>query len=178
MPAHLSDSAVQREAEPVLLQFVSDTLKLPLAPEDIRLDDGTLFRVDGVNRDARVLCEIFAHVGNLLDGQKKKLAKDMLKLLAVENALGGEWRKIICIVDAPASKYLAGKSWCAGVIRQFRFEVMMPSLDADLHLRLKTVQTQQAEGMKKKKVRVKATKKATRAAKGAGKRSDAEKASS
>lgn len=123
MQPHLSDSEVQREVEPVCLQFVSDILKVPLAPDDIRLDDGTLFRVDGVNRTDRVLCEIFAHVGKMLDGQEKKLAKDMLNLLAVENALAGEWRKIICIVDDPARKFLAGKSWCASVVRQFRFEV-------------------------------------------------------
>jgi hypothetical protein len=140
MQPHLSDSAVQREVEPGCLQLVSDTLKVPLAPDDIRLDDGTLFRVDGVNRTARVHCEVFAHVGKMLDGQEKKLAKDMLKLLAVENALGGEWRKIICIVDDPARKFLKGKSWCASVVRQFRFEVPMPALDDGLWLQVMTVQ--------------------------------------
>ncbi|NQT12414.1 MAG: hypothetical protein HQ582_06690 [Planctomycetes bacterium] len=153
MRPHLSDSEVQREVEPVCLQLVSDILKVPLAPDDIRLDDGTLFRVDGVNRTSRVLCEVFAHVGKMLDGQKKKLAKDMLKLLAVENALGGEWRKIICIVDDPARKFLEGRSWCASVIRQFRFEVLMPALDDGLWRQLKTVQGQQAEGMKQRKAR-------------------------
>jgi hypothetical protein len=151
MQPHLSDSAVQREVEPVCLQLVSDTLKVPLAPDDVRLDDGTLLRLDGVNRPARVLCEVFAHVGKMLDGQEKKLAKDMLKLLAVENALGGEWRKIICIVDEPARRFLARKSWCACVVRQFRFELMMPALEDDLRLQLKTVQDQQAEGMRQRK---------------------------
>lgn len=101
MQSHQSSSAVQQGVEPVCLQFVSDTLELPLVPEEIRLDDGTLFRVDGVNRTGQVLCEVFTHVGKMLAGQKRKLAKDMLKLLAVENALGGEWRKVICIVDNP-----------------------------------------------------------------------------
>lgn len=154
MQPHLSDSAVQRGVEPVCLQLVSDILKVPLAPDDIRLDDGTLFSVDGVNRTARVFCEIFAHVGKMLDGQEKKLAKDMLKLLAVEDALGAKWRKIICIVDDPARKFLAGKSWCASVVRQFRFEVLMPALDDGLRLQLKTVQDKQAEGMKQRKTRL------------------------
>ncbi|MHB0958791.1 MAG: hypothetical protein ACYC0X_15400 [Pirellulaceae bacterium] len=150
------------------MQFVSDTLKVPLAPDDVRLEDGTLFRVDGVNRTERVLCEIFAHVGKMLDGQEKKLAKDMLKLLAVENSLRGDWRKIICIVDGPAREFLAGKSWCACVVRQFRFEVLMTALDEGLRLQLKTVQRQQAEGMKQRKARLSATAKGVGPVKSAG----------
>jgi hypothetical protein len=105
MQPHSSESTVQQEVEPVCLQLVSDAINIHLTPSDIRLADGTLFRMDGVNRTDRVLCEIFSHVGIMLDGQRKKLAKDMLKLLAVENALGGEWRKIICIVDDPAREF-------------------------------------------------------------------------
>lgn len=37
---HLSDSAVQPEVEPMCLQFISDTLNVPLAPEGIRLAVG------------------------------------------------------------------------------------------------------------------------------------------
>ena len=75
MQPHLSDSAVQQEVEPVCLQLASAALKVHLTPSDIRLADGTLFRVDGVNETERVLCEIFSHVGNMRDGQRKKLAK-------------------------------------------------------------------------------------------------------
>ena len=160
MQPHLSDSAVQQEVEPVCLQLASAALKVHLTPSDIRLADGTLFRVDGVNRTECVLCEIFSHVGNMRDGQRKKLAKDMLKLLAVENALGGEWRKIICIVDDPAREFLTGRSWCASVVRQFRFEVLMTALDDSLRMQLTTVQLLQAEGMKQGKARLSTTEKA------------------
>src|SRR6266851_1004980 len=136
MAMHLSDSAVQRSAEPVCLALVNAALSTRLAPEQIRLDDRTQFCVDGIDREARVLCEIFAHMGVLEDGQKKKLAKDILKLLAVEHALAGRWRKVICVIDKPARDFLCGKSWCAGVAREFHFEVVTPPLDESFCLRL------------------------------------------
>src|SRR5262245_13244466 len=40
---------------------------------------------------------------------------------AVEHALGGTWRKIICVVDEPAWSFLCGKSWYAAVVREFHF---------------------------------------------------------
>ncbi len=150
MPKHLSDSSVQSAAELFCLSLVGTELQVRLEPEEIRLEDGTQFRIDGMDQQAKVLCEFFAHVGSMKDGQKKKLAKDMLKLLAIEHALGGAWRKIICVVDEPARSFLCGKSWCSAVVREFHFEVVVVSVTADLLSGVQQAQLLQAEGMRQR----------------------------
>jgi hypothetical protein len=149
MPSDLSDSSVHAAAEPICLALVGSELNARLVPAEIRLDDGTEFHIDGVDRDKRVLCEVFAHVGTMKDGQKKKLAKDLLKLLAVEHSLGGSWRKVICVVDEPARDFLCGRSWCAGVVREFHFEVVMASLAPDVRSGILQAQVHNAEGMRR-----------------------------
>lgn len=148
MSSHLSDSSVQRNVEPACLQLVCETLGVSLSPDNVQLDDGTRFQVDGIDRHHRIVCEIFAHVGKMRDGQRKKLARDILKLLAVENAMGGKWRKIICVTDEPARHFLTGRSWCASVIRQFQCEVVMASIGDDIWLQIEGAQKLQAEGMR------------------------------
>ena len=149
MPQDLSDSSVHTAAEPICLALVGEQLGVRLAPETVRLSDGTTFQLDGVDRGAHVLCEVFSHIGALKDGQKKKLAKDLLKLLAVEHSVEGPWRKVICVVDAPARKYLTGASWCAAVAREFRFEVVAVILSHDQREELVRAQVCEAQGMRR-----------------------------
>jgi len=58
------DSSVQREAEAVMLDALSQVLRAPLVPERIHLPDGTWVDVDGVSHDPPVLVEAWAHQGN------------------------------------------------------------------------------------------------------------------
>jgi hypothetical protein len=149
VPQDLSDSSVHTAAEPVCLALVGEQLGVTLAPETVRLSDGTTFHLDGVDRGAHVFCEVFSHIGDLKDGQKKKLAKDLLKLLAVEHSVGGAWRKVICVVDAPAQKFLTGASWCAAVAREFRFEVVTAVLSHVQREELLQAQACEAQGMRR-----------------------------
>ena len=149
MASDLSDSSVHSTAEPACLALVGSELNARLVPEVIRLDDGTEFQIDGVDRENRVLCEVFTHVETMKDGQQKKLAKDLLKLLAVEHSLAGSWRKVICVVDEPARDFLCGRSWIASVVREFHFEVVMVSLAAEVRLAILQEQARNAEGMRR-----------------------------
>ncbi len=149
-PKDLSNSSVHTAAEPICLALAGEQLSVRLATETVRLSDRTTFQLDGVDWSACVLCEVFSHIGVLKDGQKKKLAKDVLKLLAVEHSVGGAWRKVICVVDAPAQKYLTGKSWMAAVVREFRFEVLAVALSRDQREALVRAQACEAEGMRRR----------------------------
>jgi hypothetical protein len=103
MVDHASDSREQREAEVFLIDGLSRELGMPLVSARIPLEGGTHVVVDGFNPEPRVVCEAYAHIGSVKGAQLHKIARDILKLFAVEQFLGGEWRKILCFADDAAA---------------------------------------------------------------------------
>ena len=97
-------------------------LKYPLRKECIKLGKGLRVEVDGKNDQEKMLCEICCHIGSLKAGQRHKVAGDMLKLIFVEKALGGEWRKVICLVDQQARDSVEN-SWLGAAAEEMGIEV-------------------------------------------------------
>jgi hypothetical protein len=147
MTLHPSNSTVQVAIESECLELVGQELDARLIPEVLKLVDGTEFQVDGVDKAKRVLCEVFSHIGPLKDGQRKKLAKDILRLLVAEHSLQGDWRKVICVVDDPAYRYLTKTSWCSVAAKEFGFQVLKVMPDPKSRLRLNEAQVRQASGI-------------------------------
>jgi GNAT superfamily N-acetyltransferase len=77
--AHPSDSQEQRRAEALILQAVSTSVGVELAPRSLRLDGGARAGVDGAAPDESVLVEVFAHQGRLKGAHCHKVARDALK---------------------------------------------------------------------------------------------------
>ncbi len=69
---HVSDSAVQRRAEEVIRDLLSQRIGVPLKPRTIKLAAGAPVQVDAASDDGKVLAEIFARQGSLKGGQQKK----------------------------------------------------------------------------------------------------------
>jgi hypothetical protein len=141
---HKSDSEEQRLAELDLVHQLSVDLEVPLESASIELGDGVQIVADGFNRDHRILCEAYAHVGRLKGGQSHKLAKDILKMFAAEKRLRGRWRKILCFADVDAAQAVSGRSWLAAICRDLRVEVKVFSLPTDLHQAVAAAQQRQA----------------------------------
>lgn len=144
-----SDSVTQKSVEPSCLDAIAKEFNVRLRPEVISLEDGTVFKIDGVDRDAKFLCEIFAHRGALKAGQRKKLANDLLKLLVLEHALGGSWCKVVCVVDQHAYDFLSGSSWCAKAMGVFRFKLHLVTLLPEIRQALQDAQALQAKGARR-----------------------------
>ncbi len=140
---HASDSLEQREAEMVVLKLVQDKLSCVLSPELFSIGDGVAVQLDGLNCDQRVLCEIYCRIGKLKGSQPDKVASDMLKLVMVERALGGQWRKLICFADPEAAKYFTGKSWLAAAVTRMGFEILVVELPSEVKERLIAAQRRQ-----------------------------------
>lgn len=140
---HPSDSREQRAAEGVLLEGVSQLLGTQLRPEKILLRSGVAADVDGFNRDARLMCEVYAHVGDLKGAQVHKVAKDILKMITLERELGGEWRKILCLADESAARKLRGRSWLALACETFNVQVAVVQLSPDLQSMVLAAQQRQ-----------------------------------
>ena len=125
---HASDSREQQQAENSIRALLVKVVGCPLAEETMSLGNGVMVKIDGVNHQHRVLCEIYSRVGKLKGSQPDKLASDVLKLLTVERVLGGKWRKVICFADSQAAKCVQGKSWLALATRQAEFDVVVVEL--------------------------------------------------
>lgn len=143
MAKHLSDSDEQRQAERALIAALSLRLGYELTPGRMPVGTGGSATVDGFNREHCTLCEAYAHIGRTKGGQPAKLAKDILKLLAVERAAGGTWRKVICLADTDAASCLQGRSWLASAAATFGVEVAVVDLPPELRARVLQAQRRQ-----------------------------------
>ena len=92
--------------------------------------------------------EIYAHRGKLKDGQKKKLAKDCLKLIAIEKHFNQQntFEKQIICVDKKVEDYLKGDSWFAEVFDLFGITVKCEELETELNTEIEEAQNRQAKG--------------------------------
>jgi hypothetical protein len=140
---HLSDSGEQGLAERELVHQLSIDVGVPLEATRIDLGKGAHIVVDGFNRDHQILCEAYAHIGFTRGGQPHKVAKDILKMLAAEKHLQGQWRKILCFADESAAQCAIGRSWLAAVRDDLGIEVKVFRLPADLHAAVVAAQQRQ-----------------------------------
>ena len=146
-PIDDSDPGEHRKSEGEDLRAVEEQIGCHFTAEEIDLGEGVTVEIDGVNREKRVLCEVNCHMGKkLASSQKDKIAADVLKLISVDKALGGEWRKLLCFASDEAAAYCRGKSWLAAVIRQVGCEVRVVELPADRVRKLDERQRVKARG--------------------------------
>jgi hypothetical protein len=140
---HKSDSSEQRVAELAILQLLSAQTGVSLAPAKLSLTGGATVNIDGFNPDARVLCEIYAHVGRTRGAQPGKVAKDILKMVAAEKALGQPHKKILCFIDRSAAACVLGRSWLAEVAKDLGVDVLVLDIGPELTAQLVAAQKRQ-----------------------------------
>ncbi|MFZ2525371.1 MAG: hypothetical protein WAW87_08655 [Candidatus Ferrigenium altingense] len=140
---HASDSSAQREAESHLIDYLNRTQVLKLVPKRCSLGNDVAVQLDGIDEDKRVICEAFAHIGNLKAAQSRKVTSDMLKLLLVEKHKTGGWRKILCFADQEAANDFQGKTWRAKAVTEFNFEVIVAKLPLEVLESISTAQKRQ-----------------------------------
>ena len=83
-------------------------------------------------------------VGALRPAKRHKVASDLLKLLATEQALGGAWRKAICFVDATAASCRSGRAWMAFAAKRFKVEAILVDLPESTRAASVAAQARQA----------------------------------
>jgi hypothetical protein len=119
---HPSSSAVQQATEPALLEKAEQHLgvrfsDIPPCLHGLKLDGFA----DG---DMPVCVEVFARVGPCKAGQKRKLSRDMTKLLLAERRLGKPCRKVIVVLDTAAVGHLTD-GWDGEFAREFEIELLV-----------------------------------------------------
>lgn len=144
---HPSNSQTQKNAERLLLSKMEKKLKCkllePFPPElnSIRLDGF------GVNADGQpVLVEAYAHIGPLKPGHRKKISRDILKLLLAEKLLNRPCRKIIVLADQDILKTLKN-GWEKLVQKEFQVEIYAVALPEQATSKIKEAQKKQKSGI-------------------------------
>ncbi len=126
---HVSDSASQRRAEPLIIAAVAERLEVPLAPARILVEGEVRVELDGASTDRSVLVEAYAHIGALRGSQPRKLASDALKLSWVGARLGAS-RLIIAVIDADVERYLLRpRAWLSLALADIGVEVLRVDVD-------------------------------------------------
>ena len=140
---HVSDSRAQRDAELVILAVLGERLGVTLCKTSIPTANGGRVEIDGASPDRAVLVEVFAHHGKVLSGQSHKLAKDVLKLSWIREAVGAS-RAIIAIADPVVEQYLMRPTaWLTQAIADLGIEVVRVGIDAETSATVRQAQSAQ-----------------------------------
>jgi hypothetical protein len=139
-----SSSQEQQDAEAHIARLVEAWLGFSLEKNTkVFLSDGVYIEPDMYSEKEKVICEIYAHIGNLKVGQQHKISQDILKMLLLEKSMGVTYRKILVVVDDRVKKYLQGKSFIAESIRQFGIEVKQIFLSEEMYESIFKAQSRQ-----------------------------------
>ena len=143
--AHASDSGVQRAAEAVMMQILSEQLGVVLAPATIRLNDGTRVELDGADAERTVLVESWARLGIPKPAHHKKVLTDALKLSWIAGHIQPRPARLLLLMadQAAAQPFTGGAGWGARAIADFGVEVVVVELPSELVASITATQARQ-----------------------------------
>lgn len=143
--AHLSDSAEQSDAEPLILAELETVLGVELGETTFTLPGGSRVEVDGATPGGSVMVEVFAHQGRLKGAQVHKVARDALKLITVARDLptSASARMFIAFADDAAAACVMGKSWLSEALATWGVEVFVADLSDEVREGLLEAQARQ-----------------------------------
>jgi hypothetical protein len=154
MRQHPSNSIVQRNLEKEIIKQVSTD-----NPEWVLVDWGEITagmklpsRVEPdavwrVGEKEIIIAECYAHIGGYKSGQRRKIAKDILKLLFLyEDFIKLYKTTLMLIVSHDLGSRLEGNNWLALVIKKKDIKLYKISLSEDQRNKLQGAAKYQANG--------------------------------
>lgn len=150
---HDSDSTVQRQAETIIVEKLAKRLQKNLSPK-VKFKIGNFsLEVDAID-DEGGLYEIYAHVGKLKPGHRKKIASDMLKLLLIEKREGKREKYIAIVNDNDIKNELDenSQSWLALAIKELGFNLQPVNLPLNIIEQIKKIQKRQKLPLKERRI--------------------------
>ncbi|MFP5041672.1 hypothetical protein [Parasediminibacterium sp. JCM 36343] len=139
---HNSDSTEQTVIESIVRTQLTEKLGIEFITGIIELE-GISFQVDFYDETKFVYGEIFARVGELKSGQKRKICMDILKLLTIEKLLGKPIKKYIVFTDKKIEEKFKSKTWYSKSILCFDLQIICINLTQEQQDLLKEVRKRQ-----------------------------------
>ena len=143
---HNSSSAVQLKAEEEIFAEVQTWFSFPIKPPariTLCRNPNVYICPDFYSEDARIIGEIFAHIGKPKKAQDNKIANDILKMLLLEQDTGMKYEKYIVVCDQEEFLSLQGDSALAESIRQFGVKLRLAKISPALRSELLAAQSRQ-----------------------------------
>lgn len=138
-----SCSDVQQNLEEEIFTSVEEWLGVKLQDDAKIYFDKAHIEPDFYNAEEKIVGEIFVHVGGLLEGQKRKVAQDVLKMLLLDKKHGCTYRKIFVVCDNVGMKFLTGDSWIAACIAEFGIEIKLIEISEERRAEVLNAQKRQ-----------------------------------
>ena len=117
-----------------------------MRPKTIELATSVKINVDGVTDADDYFVEVLAHHGKLIGGQKRKVAMDILKLVAVHERYP-EAHLLVALTGHKAATSVAG--WVRFVAESKGIQVEGVELGREWDLRLDAARAKQTLGMRR-----------------------------
>lgn len=140
---HPSSAKLHREVELVMLKRLGKELGVALGKKRMPYEDGVM-EIDGVDPDEMVFVEVFARIGVLKSGQKRKVGTDALKFVALKPE-HPKARFILAFADQAAAGSVVG--WQRAVQDRHGIERVVVKLPQNLKKRLLEAQATLKGGM-------------------------------
>ena len=141
---HLSDSAVQRNAEGAIVEALAAQLGFEgaLKPKRVTVLGGSFVQLDACSDDESILVEAYARQGKLRGAQIKKISQDILKLaLLKRDPRLSDSRAIAVFASEEARGSITG--WIRSAAEQFGIELVVVDIPDTLRDEIKSAQARQ-----------------------------------
>jgi hypothetical protein len=115
-----ADSSTQREIEKLIIEKI--TTEGNFTSEKGTVIKGVKFEFDFYNAEKKIIGEIYAGIGKISAGSRKKVITDCFKMVFAEELLGYECDKRLVFIDEKIEKAFKGDSWAAEAIRKYKIE--------------------------------------------------------
>ncbi len=139
---HLSDAAIQRSAEAVILAKVAEHFGVDLSPKRLVFPSGAQVEIDGASSDDSILVEVFARQGALKGGQQRKVCQDALKLITLGRSYPGA-RLVLAFADAAAAAYASRGTWVAEALKSWGVNVLVVEVEEAVRAEIRDAQLRQ-----------------------------------
>lgn len=134
----------QRAAERIMLDRLSERLRVTLRPRRFVHPSGPRVELDGADEDLTVLVECWAHQGPAKVAQKSKLVTDAVKLHWVARSIDPPpERLVLCVSDAAAVRHLQGSSWQAAAVSDLGVTIEVVELPSEMVAAIVSAQQRQ-----------------------------------
>jgi hypothetical protein len=143
---HDSSSHENKAAEIAVIDVLRERPGLAtLRPKTVELATGIAINVDAVTDADDCFVEVLAHHGKLVGGQKRKVAMDILKLVAVHERYP-DAQLLVALTGHQAARSVAG--WVRFVAESNGIQIEAVELGQEWELRLEAARAKQTRGMR------------------------------
>ncbi len=137
------DSAEQKQAEKLLVDWLSARLGVKLVPKRLPLPTRGWLEIDGACDSPPILCEAWAHQGPAKSAQKDKVMTDAFKLLYAAQLVPERARMILLFACVKAASHFKGNSWMAQALKARGIEVQVAELPEPARAMIRAAQKRQ-----------------------------------